>query len=113
MHQPGTQGLCLFGNHRHSGGVEQLGKLPLALCLINCGMGCGVDNHVGFEQPNRVGHPGRVAEITAIVGGVKINGGDAAQRRQRSLQLPSHLAVFAKQQNMHQPRSPSFCSIEE
>ncbi|MNY30331.1 hypothetical protein D3C86_1644340 [compost metagenome] len=113
MNQPGTQRFGFFGNRGHAGGVEQLGEFPLALRLVDGGVGCRVDNHVRLDQTYRFGHPCRIAEIAAIVGGVKINGGDAPQRRQCSLQLPAYLAIFAKQQNMHQSRSPSFCSIEE
>ncbi|CAJ1880173.1 hypothetical protein PEKONANI_03326 [Aeromonas jandaei] len=113
MHQPGTQCFRFFGYRCHAGRVEQLGKLPLALRFVDCGMGCGVDNHIRLDQTYRVGHPGRVAEITAIVGGVKVNGSDAPERRQCALQLPADLTILAKQQNMHQVRSPSFFSIAE
>ncbi len=113
MHQPGPQCFRFFGNRRHASGIEQLGKLPLAFGLVYCGMGRGVDNHIRFYQTYRFGHPCRVAEIAAIIGGVKINGGDTPERCQCALQLPADLAVFAKQQNMHQARSPSFCSIAE
>jgi dTDP-4-dehydrorhamnose reductase len=36
------------------------------------------DNHVRLDKTYRVGHPCRVAEIATIIGGVKINGSDAA-----------------------------------
>ena len=106
MHQPGTQCFRFFGDRRHTGRVEQLGKFPLTLRLVDCGVGCGVDNHVRLDKTYRVGHPCRVAEIATIIGGVKINGSDAAQRCECTLQLPTDLTVFAKQQNMHQARSP-------
>ncbi|MNQ98497.1 hypothetical protein D3C85_1141910 [compost metagenome] len=104
--QPCAQRFGFSSNRRHTGRVEQLGKLTFALRLVDRSMGRSVDNNIRFDQTNRFGHPCRVAEITAIVDGVKINGGDAAQRRQCTLQLPAYLTVFAKQQNMHQARSP-------
>ncbi|MNE70099.1 hypothetical protein D3C80_1658650 [compost metagenome] len=79
MHQPGTQCFRFFGNSRHASGVEQLGELPLTLSLVDCGMGRGVDNHIRLEQTYRFRHAGRLAEITAIVGGIKINRGNLAQ----------------------------------
>ncbi|MNG11593.1 hypothetical protein D3C84_951440 [compost metagenome] len=69
-------------------------------------MGCGIDNHIRLEQADRLGHPGRVTEITAIVSGIEIHCGNAAQRGQCALQLPANLTILTKQQDMHQARSP-------
>ncbi|MNV58707.1 hypothetical protein D3C71_1510940 [compost metagenome] len=68
VNQPGSQCLRFFGNRRHTRGVEQLGKLPLALRFVDCGMGRGVDNHVRLEQTYRFGHADRLAEVAAVIG---------------------------------------------
>lgn len=78
--QPGTQRFGFFGNRGHAGGVELLGEFPLALCLVDGGVGRCIDNHIRLEQAHRFRHAGRVAEITAIIGGIEVDCGDSAQR---------------------------------
>ena len=105
MHQPGAQRIRFFSDGGYAGGVEQLGKVALALGFIHRGMGGGIDDHVRLQQTHGLSHAFRVTEVAAVVGGVKIHRGDATQRQQRALQLPAHLAIFTEQQNMHQLRS--------
>ena len=105
MHQPRAQRLGFFGDSGNACGIEQFGKVALALGFIHRGMGGGVDDHVRLQQTHGLGHAFRVAEVTAVIGRVKIYRRNTTQRQQRALQLPAHLAIFAEQQNMHQLRS--------
>ncbi len=105
VHQPGAQRLGFFGDGGNAGGVEQLGEVALALGFIHRGMRGGVDDHVRLQQTHGLGHAFRIAEVTAVIGRVKIHRRDTTQRQQRALQFPAYLAIFAEQQNMHQLRS--------
>ena len=68
--------------------VDRVRQVRLALGLVNCGVGSGVDDDVGREIAYERGSGFRICEIHL---GAR-TGGHIAQRRQRALQLPSNLS---------------------
>ena len=101
MHQPGTQGGGLAGQHAGGGGVEQAGQLGLALGLVHGGVRGGVDDGVRLEGTHGGGDAFGVGKVAAVVGAVMVQRRDIAQHGQAALQLPAHLAAFAKEQDVH------------
>ena len=91
---------------QHGGGfgVDALGGWRVGFGLVDGGVGGGVDDQPRPERAHGGGQAvevGQVATQAVLAGAVQRH--QCAQRRQRALQLPAHLAVLAQQQNVHAP----------
>ncbi|MNE92187.1 hypothetical protein D3C80_1898860 [compost metagenome] len=101
MHEPSAQLCSLLRDGAGGGGIEGAGELRLALRLIHGSVGRGIDDDIRAQGANCLGHPGRVGEITAVIGAVEVQCRHGAQYREATLQLPADLAAFAEEQDVH------------
>ena len=98
MHDQGAQPLRFFAQHARGMGVHGHGQSGLGFGPVNRGMGGRIHNHIRARLANQGAQglwPGKVALRP-------VQRQQLAQRRQGALQLKSHLAVFAGQQDTHQ-----------
>jgi cation transport regulator ChaC len=74
-------------------------KVGLALGLVDGGVRRGVDDRVRPHRAHGRGQGGRVREVgPERPGAVEVERHHLAERRERALQLPAHLAVLAEKE---------------
>jgi len=86
--------------------VDQVSGLFLTFGLVHGGISGGVDDHVRRDASDRFSQPVECRQVSAEAGFIDVPAQrhNLAQRRQRTLQLPTHLTVLTQEQYFHSSR---------
>ena len=97
VHHQGTELRRLHRQHRHPFVVEEVGKLPLAFCLVHGRVRGGIHHHIRADSTHGLRDAFQVRQVTAQLFIKIIHRDHVAEGGQGTLQLPAHLAILANQ----------------